>query len=479
MEGENRAVPLVVDVDGTLINGDLLLENGARMLSSRPLLLPLIPWWAVTGGLVGLKRKMALATAVAPKSLLYHKSVLEEMLRAKKEGRPVWLASASDELLVAPLAFEVGAHDYCASDGKTNLLGEAKARRLVALFGEGGFDYIGNEGWDVPVWKRARRSLGIGLSTSLQRQVRQIDAKARFFPRQEEGCLGDYFKALRPHQWFKNTLVFVPLLAAQESRPTVYLMAGALGLALSLCASGSYLFNDILDLPHDRRHPSKRHRPLAKGLIGLLGAILLGFVLILVGLGGAFLLSPTAGACVLTYLAMTVAYSLWIKRQLLMDVVLLGLLFTLRVAAGGLVTGIPLTPWPLAFSLFIFLALGLVKRQKEVYLMAQSPGPEPPMSTARAWQAQDLPILASLAAASALCSIVILALYIQDPEAGIRYPDTHFLWALCPLLLYWVGRIILLAGRGTMDDDPVLFALKDKTSWAVGLLMLLLWYLAL
>ena len=463
----DKPIPLVVDVDGTLINGDLLAENISRFLRAYPLGFFHIPWWLMTGGLVGLKRKLALAVPVPPKSLLYHAPVLEEMTKAKGEGRPLWLASGSEELHIAPLASHVGADNYCATDGKINLLGPRKAKKLTELFGEGQFDYIGNERMDVPIWKVARRCLGIGLGPSLEKEVRHIDGKARFFPGTSRGKIRYYLCALRPYQWTKNLLVFLPLLGAHDFRPEVSLTALMTAALFSLSASGIYLWNDFLDMSADRVHPSKKNRPVAKGLVPPFQAIFLGTLLIFMALVLSFFLSLEALACVLLYISMTMAYSLFLKRQLFMDVVVLDLLFTLRVAAGGFTTGIPLSPWMLAFSLFIFLSLGIVKCMAELH--HKSP---PKDAKARDYSSKDLPVLTSLATASGLCSIVVLALYIQGPSAEIYYDHGQFLWALCPSILYWIGRMILLASRGQMDDDPVLFALRDQTSWIVGLIVL-------
>ena len=461
----DKPIPLVVDVDGTLINGDLLAENISRFLRDYPLGLFLIPWWPITGGLVGLKRKLALATPVPPKSLLFHAPVLEEMTKAKKEGRPLWLASASEELHIAPLASFVGADNYCATDGKINLLGKRKAKKLIDLFGKGQFDYIGNEKMDIPIWEVSRRCLGIGLGPALEKKVRHIDEKARFFPTTGQRNFWCYLRALRPYQWTKNLLVFLPLLVAHDFRPEVFFTALMVAVLFSLSASGVYLWNDFLDLSADRFHPSKKNRPVALGLVPPFQAIFLGTLLILTALGLAFLLSPMAFVCILLYEATTMAYSFFLKRQLFLDVITLGLLFTLRVSAGGLTTGISLSPWLLAFSLFIFLSLGIVKRLVELRRR-----PPPKEVAARSYSSEDWPVLASLAVASGLCSIVVLALYIQGPRANIYYAHGQFLWIICPTILYWIGRMILLASRGQMDDDPVLFALKDPTSWAIGLI---------
>ena len=377
--------PLVVDVDGSLIGGDLLIEGIARLLSVSPLSLFALPFRlaaAMVRGRAGLKRRIAEAVPLPPDTLAWNPAVLEEIAAAQAAGRSVWLASASDARAISPLAETVGAAGCLASDGRTNLAGEDKATALVARFGERGFDYIGNERRDLAVWKRARRAIGVGLAAGLAREVRALDGEARFLP----------------------------------------------------------------------------------------------------GLGGgpreAFWLSAAAGLWVLLYLAVTCAYSLSLKRKTFIDVTVLAMLYAVRVLAGAAAVSVPLSPWLLAFFLFLFLALAIVKRQGELRALRGSGRSAP---GGRAYLAEDVPVMAALGAASGFASVVILTLYIQSPETGERYGRPEFLWLVCPLLLYWLGRMALLAGRGEEggdskrlpdDDDPLLFALRDRTSWLTGLAVL-------
>ena len=467
--------PLVVDVDGSLIGGDLLIEGIARLLSASPLSLFALPFWLVSAavrGRDGLKRRIAEAVPLPPETLALNPAVLEEIAAARAAGRSVWLVSASDARAVSPLAETVGAAGRLASDGRTILAGEARAAALVARFGERGFDYIGSERRDLAVWKRARRVIGVGLAAGLARKVRALDGEARFLPG-IGGGLRDWFRALRPHQWVKNMLVFAPLVAAHETDAGAYLVAAGVFAALSAAASGGYLLNDLLDLPHDRGHPAKRHRPMAAGKVPLLPMIGIGAALALGGLALAFRLSAAAGLWVLLYLAVTCAYSLSLKRKLFIDVVALAMLYAVRVLAGAAAVSVPLSPWLLAFLLFLFLALAIVKRQGELR------GSNRSAAGGRAYLAEDLPIMAALGAASGFASVVILTLYIQSPETGERYARPEFLWLICPLLLHWLGRMALLAGReggnskrASGSEDPLVFALRDRTSWLTGLALL-------
>ena len=473
------AVPLAVDVDGSLVAGDLAVEGIARLLSVSPLRLFALPFWlaalAVTGR-AGLKRRIADAVPLPPATLVLNPAVLSEIAAARAAGREVWLASASDARVVAPLAETVGATGWVASDGRTNMAGEAKAAALVERFGEGGFDYIGNERRDLAVWKRARRSIGVDLPAALARKLRALDGEARFMPGLGGGPL-DRLRALRPYQWIKNALVFAPLVAVHETDVGSWLVAAGVFAALSAVASGGYLLNDLLDLPYDRQHPAKRHRPMAAGKAPLLPMIGTGAALAAGGLAMAFALSATAGLWVLGYLVATCAYSLSLKRKTFIDVITLAMLYVARVFAGAAAASVVLSPWFLAFFLFLFLALAAVKRQSELRALRETGEPDP---VGRPYLAEDLPVMAALGAASGVASVVILTLYIQSPGVGLRYAHPEFLWLICPLLLYWLGRMALLAGRTERgegsgserapgNDDPLGFVLRDRTSWLIGL----------
>ena len=473
------AAPLVVDVDGSLVTGDLAVEGIARLLSVSPLSLFALPFWLAAlplEGRAGLKRRIAEAVPLPPATLVLNPAVVSEIAAAKAAGREVWLASASDARVVAPLAETVGAAGSLASDGRTNLAGEAKAAALVERFGEGGFDYIGNEPRDLAVWKRARRSIGVDLPGGLARKLRALDGEARLLPGVGGGPL-DRLRALRPYQWIKNALVFVPLVAVHETDAASWLVAAGVFAALSAAASSGYLLNDLLDLPYDRRHPAKRHRPMAAGKAPLLPMIGTGAALAAGGLVMAFALSVAAGLWVLAYLAASCAYSLWLKRKTFIDVITLAMPHAARVFAGAAAASVVPSPWLLAFFLFLFLALAIFKRQGELHALLEAGRSAP---AGRAWLASDLPVVAALGAASGFASAVILTLYIQSPEVGERYDHPEFLWLICPLLLYWLGRMALLAGRPGRDeesgpgpvpgnDDPLVFALRDRASWLTGL----------
>ena len=456
-------VPLVVDVDGTLVTGDLLVEGVARLIATSPWKAFLLPWWLLRGR-AALKRRVAQAVPLSPAALPLNAEVVAEIEAAKRQNRPVWLASGADEFAVARLTEFIDGAGCLASDGSRNLVGKAKAEALVARFGSSGFDYIGNHRHDLPVWRESRLAIGVGVSTGLVRELRATGRN----PKLLGGATGDWrdwLYALRPHQWTKNTLVFVPLLAAHEVDGQAWLFTLGVGAALCCCASGTYVFNDLLDLPDDRQHPGKRQRPIAAGKVSPLPIAWLGMALVVGGVLAGFSLASAGGYLLLCYVVGTLGYSLWLKRRLFVDVVALALLYVIRIGMGATESAV-ISPWLLAFSLFVFLALAVVKRQTEL-VSAASVLPE----SRRPYVGEDLGVMAALGAASAFAAAVVLALYIQSPDVAVRYSRPELLGLACPVLIYWLGRLLLLANRGFVDHDPIVFALRDRTSWLVALTM--------
>lgn len=277
----------------------------------------------------------------------------------------------------------------------------------------------------------------------------------------------EYLRALRPHQWVKNALVLVAPVAAHAVDPVSYLWAAGAFVVMSLVASAGYVLNDIVDVDHDREHPSKRQRPLAAGKVRVVPMAAVGSTLAAVGVAASFLMSVGMGACVVLYLVLAVAYSLRLKRAIIIDVIVLASLYVIRVVAGGVAVAIPVSPWLLAFSLFTFVSLAIVKRRTELANVAEG---RQEAVLGRGYIAKDASVVTMLGAASTIGGVIVLALYVQSPEVAMRYDRPELLRLVCPVLLYWLGRLLLLANRGAVDDDPVMFAVRDRTSWLAGLL---------
>lgn len=452
---------LCVDLDGTLLRTDLLYESFLRMLGSRPWLVLLIPFWLLRGK-AHLKHRLASFGVGDVRQLPYDQRVLA--LLRQTPIRPRVLCTASDAALVGPIAEHLGLFEevHC-SDGRINLAGHRKAELLVDRFGERGFDYVANDAVDLRIWRHAHAAWVVNGGRGVARAAGAVCQVAAHWPRQDGG-LRTWLKALRLHQWLKNLLVFLPLLASHQITDFGSVMASVLGfLAFGLCASGVYLLNDLLDLESDRDHPRKRSRPFAAGSLDLRAGLLATPMLTVAGFSVAWLASPAFAAVLACYFTLTLAYSIKLKQVVIIDVVVLAALYTIRIIGGGQVIGVPLSFWLLTLSLFMFLSLAMLKRYTELQLTLQRGKSSP---SGRGYHVEDLAVVQSLGAASGIAAVLVLCLYINTSESQALYRHPTFLWLLCPILLYWVSRTWLIAHRGEMHDDPVVFAVKDRVSQA-------------
>ncbi|MBC8057610.1 MAG: UbiA family prenyltransferase, partial [Rhizobiales bacterium] len=376
--------------------------------------------------------------------------------------RPVVLATASPRRWAEAIAAHVGLFDrVVATEGDRNLSGAAKAVSLAGSYGVRGFDYIGNGRSDVPVWAQARQAIVVSSSGSLLRAARGAATVAEVVPVERAGPLA-YVKMIRAHQWLKNLLVGVPVASAHLLGSSESVLAAVTAFfSFSLCASAVYLLNDLLDLEADRQHIRKRKRPLAAGRIPLHHAALLAPLLLIAALALSLTLPPAFLLVLSLYFAMTLAYSLRLKRQVIVDVLLLAALYTTRIVAGAVAISVTPSFWLLAFSMFLFLSLAIVKRYGEMRVtLLQSKQ----TAAGRGYWVGDLPVLLSLGVSAGMAAVLVLALYINDPETRRLYPDTVWLWFVPPLILYWVSRVWMKAHRDEIDDDPVVFAVRDWQS---------------
>jgi len=470
-------IPFVVDLDGTLIRTDLLLESGFAFIRSQPLRLFAPVAW-LTEGKAHLKAQLAELTPLDVTGLPYDMELMELLAKEKAKGRPIILATASHRRYAEQIAAHLQIIDrVIATEGSVNLAGNAKRDALVREFGEKGYDYAGNSSADLPVWASARHAYVVNPDVGVEVKARAQGNVLQVLPGPVRG-LRVWRKALRLHQWAKNMLIFVPLLASHHFRQPQMVLHGLLAFVLfGLCASSVYLLNDLLDLADDRHHSSKRQRPFASGQLSLLSGLLAFPLLLGAAFAGAWLLLPKMFTlALLVYYALTLAYSLGLKRLMALDVIVLALLYTLRLVAGTFAFGVSLTFWMLAFSMFIFLSLALVKRFSE--LREARVGGQQKKARGRGYYPGDLEMVASLGASSGYLAVMVLALYIQDPATVVLYKHPHVIWLACPILLFWVSRIWMLAHRGEMHDDPVVFAIEDRVSLLVGALFGLIFWLA-
>ncbi|UPG86538.1 UbiA family prenyltransferase [Luteibacter aegosomatis] len=459
-----ESTPLCVDLDGTLIRSDLLVESALALISQHPLMIFSMLIWLMRGKAY-LKKQIAIRVSLDASSLPYNEELLA-WLRNERTHRPLILCTASDMRLTAPVAQHVAIFDdVLASDGHVNLSGSRKAEALVERFGQHGFDYIGNAPVDIAVWKHARFAYVVERGTTLSSAASKVARVERRFG-VPGGGMKAWAKAIRIHQWIKNLLVFLPLIAAHRIFDVGALTNAVLGfLAFGLCASSVYLTNDLLDLPSDRKHHRKRNRPFAAGTLPVVAGPVLAFALLFAGFALAFVVSTQFTAILLCYYILTTAYSFKLKRIMMLDVVVLAMLYTSRILAGASATQTAPSFWLLAFSMFIFLSLAMVKRYTEL-LGLQSRGEV--TASGRGYDVEDIPLIQSMGSSSGYLAVLVLALYIESTASSMLYRHPHYLWMLCPLLLYWISRTWAIAHRGVMHDDPVVFAVMDNTSRILG-----------
>lgn len=473
----SNSVPLCIDLDGTLLRSDLLLETGMAFVRSQPLRL-FRPFSWLAKGKAALKEGLASATDIDVSVLPYDQAVIALIEAERSCGRTVVLATASYHTLAERIAEHLQLFDrVLASNAERNLSAHRKRDLLVEHYGEGGFDYAGNSHDDMPVWAAARHAYVVNPESGVERRARAQGNVERVILSTPPN-VKDWLKALRLHQWMKNALIFVPLLAAHQLTNSLLLWQGILAfLFFGLCASSVYLLNDLLDLADDRHHHSKRNRPFAAGRLSIKSGLLV-FPLLLIGaFAGALLLLPWQFSGVLAaYYILTLAYSLALKRQMVVDVIALAMLYTMRIIAGAAAFSLSLTFWILAFSMFMFLSLALVKRYAELCEARRKGDTE--KTRGRGYYPDDLEMISSLGAASGYLAVMVLALYIHDQTTASMYTYPQAIWLACPLLLFWITRIWMLTHRGQMHDDPVVFAIRDRTSLVVGALFCLVFWVA-
>lgn len=453
--------PLCVDCDGTLIKTDLLHEGLLLMVKQAPLSLLKLPLWLLRGKAFA-KQRVAECVRFEWASLPYSPRVLEIIAEARVQQRTVVLATASPRAWADGIAAHVGAFArVVATEGDCNLSGAAKAASLSGSYGLRGFDYIGNGRSDLPVWAASRNAFVVSSSASLLRAARSATTVSEVVPVKRAGLLG-YVKMIRVHQWLKNLLVGVPMASAHLLGSSESVVKAVIAFfAFSLCASAVYLMNDLLDLDADRQHIRKCNRPLASGSIPVQHAALMAPVLLVAAIVLSLALPPAFLLVLTGYFAMTLAYSLRLKRQVIVDVLLLAALYTTRIVAGAVATAVRPSFWLLAFSMFIFLSLAIVKRYSEMRITLLQSRQN---AAGRGYAVTDLSVLLSLGVSAGMAAVLVLALYINDPETRRLYPDTVWLWLVPPLILYWVSRVWMKTHRGEIDDDPIVFAVRDWQS---------------
>jgi 4-hydroxybenzoate polyprenyltransferase len=460
-----REVSFCVDLDGTLVKTDCLWEAAVQILFHHPLRLAgiLMGCWR---GRAWVKRQLGRAVPLPVDSLPYNADVISLIERERSAGRKTVLVTASDQLMADSIAAHLKLFDeVIGSDGVTNLKGPAKAALLVKMFGRGGFDYAGDCAADIPVWESARHAYAVNPTPAARRWVAQRGSATTLGA--ARGKWRALARALRPQHWVKNILVFLPVLAAHlwHSSQAWWRLTGFF-LALCFGASAVYLINDLADVESDRRHKDKWRRPLASGDLPISDAFMA--IPLCLALAVCFCSAPGWKALLLLlgYLAATSAYSFYLKRVPILDVLFLSSFYVFRIVAGAVLAPVKLSPWLIAFAMFLFLSLAAVKRYVELTDLSEGKR----SNASRGYLREDYPMIAAFGVNCGCLAVLVLGLYVNSDTFQTLYPQAWIFWLLCPLLLYWLLRVWLLAGRRQLHEDPVVFAIKDPATWLIAAL---------
>ncbi|HWE04059.1 MAG TPA: UbiA family prenyltransferase [Tepidisphaeraceae bacterium] len=460
--------PLCIDMDGTLIATDSLWEATLLLIREKPAALLRVPGW-ILAGRATLKEQVARRVSIDVRLLPYRKDVVELMRSEKASGRTIVLATAAHRSVAEAVADHVGGFDevIASGDGR-NLKGPAKLAELERRFGAGNFDYVGDAVADRSIWKSARRAYVVEGRRGALAAARAVCAPQRVFP--AAGGLKPMIRAMRPHQWVKNLLLFIPLLLPAEHVKNWAMFSDAVYAfwSFSACASAIYIINDLLDLESDRRHHAKCKRPFAAGEVSVPAGLMVAAGALIFAFALTLAIPWRFSVWLATYLAMTTAYSFWLKRKLLVDVILLAGLYTLRIIAGAAAVDVQLTMWLLAFSMFFFLSLAFAKRYSE--LIAVEDAGEAKI-TGRAYEVRDLRVIESVGPSSGYLAVLVFCNYLSDARVSQLYGHPQALWLVAPILLYWITRVWFIARRRSLHDDPIVFAIRDYRSYLCGILV--------
>lgn len=476
MSAAASQIPLYVDLDGTLLKTDVLLESILLLLRRNPLYLFLLPVWLLRGR-ANLKYQVASRVDIPCALLPLNPELLAYLHQQRDAGRLLTLISASNEKPVRAIGLHLGLFDQVAgSDQHLNLRAEAKLKRIRELNQTDSFAYAGNSRADIPIWTEAQEILLVNCPHALADRlvdrapnITQLDFSA--------APLQKFITAMRPHQWLKNGLLFVPLLLSHQLLDLELLLRAGIGfVSFSLCASSVYLLNDLLDLNSDRQHRSKRLRPFASGDLHLAWGFIGTPALLFAAVMTALLLEPEFFYVLATYWVVTSLYSFWLKRLFLVDAITLAVLYTLRIIAGSAAIGVVTTNWLLAFSLSVFFGLALVKRFTELSNLQSEGGSE---ISGRAYTTASLQAISVAGAVASVLAVVVFAMYINAPDITRLYSMPVLLWLICPLLFYLLARIWLQARRGELHEDPILFAITDHHSQLLTLLCAIIIWMAI
>jgi 4-hydroxybenzoate polyprenyltransferase len=468
-------IVIAVDLDGTLTLTDTLHESALCLLRNRPINVLALPFWLL-GGKAALKAKVADNVDLNVTTLPYNSALIEWLKEERIAGKRIVLCTAADERVAQAIADPLGLFDeVLASDGTTNNAGINKRAALEAKYGAKGYDYAGNSAADIAVWAGARQAIVVNASDAITKQAAQVATVSKVFPPQSV-TLSHWLKMLRVHQYLKNLLLFVPLLAAHQLSDVQSLSRLILAfVSFSLCASAVYMANDLFDLESDRKHLRKRHRPFACAALPIKVGVVLAPLFVIASLLLGLVVGTAFTAWLVVYFSLTCAYSLWLKRLALIDCLTLAALYTLRIIAGAAAVAITLSFWLLAFSVFIFLSLAFVKRYAELQVQADAGNSH---AQGRGYAVTDAPLIKTLGITAGYAAVLVLALYLHGETVVQLYKTPFLIWFAVLTLLFWISWVWMKAHRGEMHDDPIVFAIKDKASLIAAALIVASFVLA-
>ena len=457
--------PLCVDLDGTLVKSDTLVDSLLVLARRQPaLLLGLVR--PLLQGKAAFKAYVSTHITLDVAHLPYNRKLIEYLREERMRGRNLYLATGANESIATRVAAHLGFFTgVLGSDESTNLTGARKLDRLHAYLHSEQFDYVGNDTPDLPLLAHATEPMVADPSRRLRIKMRaQRLQPVRVFEERNPTFLS-VLKAVRPHQWSKNLLIFLPLLFSHSVHSSGLIAAFIAFCCFSLTASSAYILNDLLDIEADRRHPKKRDRPFAAGDLSAVYGFVLIAIFLLIAFTGARLLPIGFYGWLGVYLIATMAYSWYLKRVEIVDTLMLSGLYTLRLLAGGAATSTRISHWLAGFSIFLFFSLAMVKRFAELENLRAS-GASP--RNGRGYIVADLNQLRTFGTASAFAAVMVFAIYISGTDVAVLYRQPDRLWLIVPLMILWLCRVWLLASRGELNEDPLVFALTDKMSLCIG-----------
>ena len=476
MDGRYKQMtPLCVDLDGTLIKTDMLIESVVLLLRQNPLIIFLFPIWIMKGK-SNFKRQIASRVSMDVSCLPYNREFLSYLNEEYHTGRKLVLVTASDMLIARPIAdFVEIFSEVIASDGKINLKGSNKLKAIKNKLEGQAFDYAGNSNDDLVIWRECNEAIVVNASRKTLENAKKISKVSKHF-NNRKNYVRSFIKSLRCHQWFKNVLIFIPVITSHQIMNLQILTDAIIAfIAFCFCSSSAYILNDLMDLETDRNHFAKKYRPFAAGEFPLAWGIILAPLLLSISLLIAIVLNREFLFLLSTYYLVTLLYSVRLKEVVLVDVVTLAVLYTFRVVGGNLATAIPVSNWLLAFTVFLFFSLALIKRYSELYAIDNQ---QKRKIMRRDYSPDDKNIVAMFGTASGYISVLVLAFYINSKQILVLYKYPQLLWLLCLVLLYWISRMWLITYRGKMDTDPLVYAMKDKSTYITAVVAALILILA-